>query len=136
MPTSPSDTGLHPTALELARGLNFAAVTTVPSGLPRTQMVWLGTDGEHLLVYTKVRRQKFLNLERDPRITVMIRDEENPYRYAEVRGEVVEKVRGQEARDNIDEVSRKYRDEDYPPDNIKTERVMLRIAARRQTIFE
>ena len=136
MPTSPSDTGLHPTALELARGLNFAAVTTVPSGLPRTQMVWLGTDSEHLLVYTKVRRQKVLNLERDPRITVMIRDEENPYRYPEVGGEVVEKVRGQEARDHIDELSQRYNDQPYPPENIKSERVLLRIAPRRRTIVE
>jgi len=99
-------------------------------------MVWLGTDGEHLLVYTKVRRQKFLNLERDPRITVMIRDEENPYRYPEVGGEVVEKVRGQEARDHIDELSQRYNDQPYPPENIKSERVLLRIAPRRRTIFE
>jgi PPOX class probable F420-dependent enzyme len=135
--TSTSSTEFHPSALELARGRNFAAVTTImPSGLPQTHMIWVHTDGEHLILNTEVHRQKFLNVERDPRITVMIRDEENPYRYAEVRGEVVEKVRGQEARDNIDELSRKYRDEDYPPDNIKTERVMLRIAARRQTIFE
>jgi hypothetical protein len=46
----------------------------------------------------------------------MIRHEQNPYRYAEVRGEVAEKVTGQEARDNIDELSRKYHGEDYPPD--------------------
>ena len=136
MPTSPSHAGLHPTALELARRLNFASVTTMPSGLSRTQMVWLGTDSEHLLVYTKVRRQKVLNLERDPRITVMIRDEENPYRYPEVRGEVVEKVRGQEARDHIDELSQRYTDQPYPPENIKSERVLLRIAPRRWTIFE
>ncbi len=137
MPTSTSDTELHPTALELARGQNFAAITTImPDGLPQTQMIWVGTDGEHLLINTEVHRQKFLNVDRDPRITVMIRDEENPYRYAEVRGEVVEKVRGQEARDNIDELSQKYNGEPYPPENIKTERVLLRIAPRRQTIFE
>ena len=137
MTTSTSSTELHPTALELARGRNFAAVTTImPSGRPQTQVVWVHTDGEHLIINTEVHRQKFLNLQRDPTITVMIRDEENPYRYAEVRGEVVEKVRGQEARDNIDELSQKYHDQDYPPDNIKTERVLLRIAARRQTIFE
>jgi len=58
-------------------------------------------------------------------VTLTIRNEENPYHYAEVRGEVVETVTGQEARDHIDELSRKYHDADYPPDNIVSERVML-----------
>ncbi len=58
-------------------------------------------------------------------MTLTTRNEENPYHYAEVRGEVVEKVTAQEARDHIDELSRKYHDEDYPSDNIVSERVML-----------
>jgi hypothetical protein len=73
------------------------------------------TDGEHLILNTEAHRQKYLNVEREPRITVIIRHEENPCRYAKLRGEFVEKVRGQEAHDNIDKLSRKYRDEDYPP---------------------
>jgi hypothetical protein len=78
-------------------------------------MIGVHTDGEHLVLTTEAHRQKYLNVERERRITVIMRDEENTYRYAEVRGEFVKKVRGQEARDNIDKLSRKYRDEDYPP---------------------
>jgi hypothetical protein len=38
----------------------------------------------------------------------MIGDENNPYRYVKVRGEVVEKVKGPEARVHIDKLSHKY----------------------------
>jgi PPOX class probable F420-dependent enzyme len=136
MATSTSSPELHPVTLQYAREPNYAAVTTMmPDGLPQTQLVWIGTDGECLLVNTEVHRQKYLNVERDPRVTVNIRKEEDPYAYAEVRGEVVETVWGQRARDHIDELCEKYHGKPYPPDDIKTERVILRITPRRQTIL-
>jgi len=86
---------LHPMVLKLARGQNFAALTTLlPGGHPQTQVMWIDADGEHLLVNTEVHRQKFRNVEGDPRVTLMIWDKEDPYRFVEVRGEVVEKVGG------------------------------------------
>lgn len=47
-------------------------------------------------------------MEHDPRVTVTILDRTNPYRFAEVRGQVVETVGGEEARRHIDELSHKY----------------------------
>ena len=127
---------LHPTTLELASGPHFGVITTVlPSGNLQTHYIWVGTDEERLVVNTEVHRQKFKNIERDPRVTLTIRDEQNPYRYAEVRGTVVETVGGQEARDHIDELSQKYNGEPYPPENIKSERVMLWIVPSRQTVM-
>lgn len=126
---------LHPTTEELANGPNYGVITTVlPSGKLQNHYIWVGTDGERLVVNTEVHRQKFKNVERDPNVTLTIRDEQDPYRYAEVRGEVVEAVRGQEARDHIDELSRKYNGQDYDPDDIKSERVMLWIVPSRQTV--
>lgn len=127
--------GLDPRVVELASGKNFATITTLlPDGHPQTQVMWVGTDGEHVLINTEVHRQKFRNVERDPRVTVTIWDREDPYRFVEVRGEVVEKVRGQEARDHIDELSQKYRGGPYNKSRIKSERVVLRIAPLRQVI--
>lgn len=135
MTTGTNDSELHPTVFELANEPNYAAFTTLlPSGHPQTQMMWIGTDGQHLLVNTEIHRQKFRNVERDPRVTVMIRDEDNPYRYVEVRGEVVEKVRGPEARAHIDQLSHKYMGGPYQ-NPIQTERVMLRISPVRQFVF-
>ncbi len=109
MAATQNGSGLHPTTVELAQGANYAAITAVlPSGNLQNHYIWVGTDGVRLFVNTGVHRQKYKNVERDPRVTLTIRDEENPYRYAEVRGEVVETVTGQEARDHIDRLSRKY----------------------------
>ena len=128
---------LHPSTVELARGANYGTIsTTMPDGNLQNHVIWVHTDGERLFVNTEVHRQKYKNVRRDPKVTLTIRDEENPYRYAEVRGEVVEKVTGQEARDHIDELSQKYHGEDYPPDNIISERVMLWIVPSRQTIVD
>src|SRR5918997_1956725 len=125
----------HPMVLELARGQNFAALTTLlPGGHPQTQVMWVDANEQHLLINTEVHRQKFRNVERDPRVTVTIWDKEDPYRFVEVRGEVVEKVRGQEALDHIDELSQKYRGGPYNKSRIKSERVVLRISPLRQII--
>ena len=134
MPDRTNGHELHPTVVELARGKNFAAITTLlPGGHPQTQVMWVDADEEHLLVNTEVPRQKFRNVERDPRVTLMIWDEDDPYRFVEVRGEVVEKVKGPEARNHIDELSQKYRGRPYQT-SIRSERVVLRIAPLRQVI--
>ena len=125
---------VQPMVLELARGPNFAALTTLlPGGHPQTQVMWVDANEQHLLINTEVHRQKFRNVERDPRVTVTIWDMEDPYRFVEVRGEVVEKVKGQEAREHIDELSHKYRGKPYQT-QIQSERVVLRIAPSRQVV--
>jgi PPOX class probable F420-dependent enzyme len=128
---------LHPVTEELAAGKNFASVTTMlPSGQFQTGVMWVGVRDGSVVLNTETHRKRFQNLQRDPRITVMIRDENDPYRYAEVRGEVTRTTTGPEARQNIDELSRKYTGQDYSPDAIKSERVMLTVTPRRQTIID
>ena len=135
--TSKDGHELHPATVELAQGTNYGMITTVlPSGKLQTHPVWVGTDGERLVVNTEIHRRKYKNVEHDPNVTLTIRDEENPYRYADVRGEVVEKVTGQEAREHIDKLSQKYHGEDYDTDAIQSERVMLWIVPSRQTIVD
>lgn len=114
----------------LVDGANFAAFTTLreKDGFPTTQVMWVGRDDEHLLINTEIHRRKYANVQADPRCVVTIWDAGNPYSYAEVRGEVVETIGGQRARDHIDELSRKYRNgRDYDPDAITSERVILKI---------
>jgi PPOX class probable F420-dependent enzyme len=122
---------LSPAVIDLATGTNFAALTTLfDDGQPQTQVMWVDADADHLLINTEVHRQKFKNVQRDPRVTVMIWDADSAYRYVEVRGRVVEEVRGQEARDHIDACSRRYVGKDYAPE-ITSERVILRVAPDR-----
>lgn len=128
---------LMPEAEELATGKNFAAVSTVlPSGRIQTQILWVHVEDGKLLLNTETHRAKYLNVERDPRITVLIRDESDPYRYAEVRGQVSDTTTGARARAQIDELARKYIGGDYPADNIKSERVILWVTPERQTFID
>ncbi len=120
---------VDPRILELAQKANFAAFTVLlRSGAPMTHVMWVDADDDHVLINTEVHRAKFKAVERDPRVTVMVWEKDDPYTFAEVRGRVVEKVRGPEARAHIDALSRKYRGRDYDPGRITSERVILRIA--------
>ena len=121
-------TKLDPAIHELASGPNFAVLATLmPDGWPQTSVVWVDSDGEHLLVNTEAHRQKFRNVSRDDRVSVVVWDHNNPYRAGEVRGRVVDVQSGPEARAHIDELSRKYTGEPYG-NPVESERVILRIA--------
>ena len=120
---------VDPDVRALAQGPNFAAFTVrLASGAAMTHMMWVDADDEHVLINTEVHRTKFRAVERDPRVTVMIWDREDPYSYIEVRGRVVRTTRGPEARSHIDALARKYLGRDYDAARIRSERVILRIA--------
>ncbi len=112
----------------MATGKNFAVLSTLmPDGQPQTQLMWVHADDDHVLINTEIGRQKFRNIERDPRVTVTVFDAANPYQYVEARGRVSETVGGDEARADIDDLSQKYTNGPYA-NPIHTERVILRIA--------
>lgn len=127
-----SDTPLDPAIRDLARGANFATMSMImPDGSIASHVMWVDADDDHVLINTEVHRAKYRAVTADPRVTVAIWDAANPYRYGEVRGRLVGEVRGQEARDHIDALSRKYMGRDYG-NLIESERVILRIAPERQ----
>ena len=112
--------------LALMRGKNFAAVATVgEDGTPQTSIVWVDTDGEHLVFNTKNGRAKGRNLRRDPRISVSVFDAESPYRYFEVEGTAELDTDG--ADENIEELSQKYDGGAYG----KGDRVIVRVKPTR-----
>jgi len=122
-------TALDPRVRELAQAQNFATLSVIlRSGRPMTHVMWVDADEDHVLINTEAHRAKFRAVERDPRVTVTVWQRDDPYTYAEVRGQVVATTRGQEARDHIDSLSRKYRGKDYDDSAITSERVILRIA--------
>jgi PPOX class probable F420-dependent enzyme len=122
-------TAVDPVVRELARAANFATLSVIlRSGQPMTHVMWVDADDDHVLLNTEVHRAKFEAIERDPRVTVTIWKRDDPYTYAEVRGRVIKKVRGAEARAHIDRLSQKYRGRHYDAERITSERVILRIA--------
>ena len=121
-------TALDPRVRGLAQAQNFATLSVIlRSGRPMTHVMWVDADEDHVLINTEAHRAKFRAVERDPRVTVTVWQRDDPYTYAEVRGQVVSTVRGPEARAHIDSLSRKYRGRDYDDAAITSERVILRI---------
>ncbi len=68
----------------------LAHVATIgPKGEPHNTPVWFDWDGQHIRFSQTKARQKFRNLERDPRLALSIVDPSNPYLSLEIRGKVV-----------------------------------------------
>ncbi|MFB9365795.1 PPOX class F420-dependent oxidoreductase [Kitasatospora sp. NPDC001664] len=64
-----------------------AVLATVnPDGAPQTSVVWVGRDGDDLLISSTAGLRKVRNLERDPRASVIVYDPADPLRYVELRG--------------------------------------------------
>lgn len=85
----------------------FATVATIdPDGQPQLSLVWVGRDGDDILFSTIEGRRKTLNLQRDPRATVLVFPKDDPYTYLEVRGTV--SITPDPEAAYIDEMSLKY----------------------------
>lgn len=68
----------------------FAHMATVrPDGEIQNNPMWFAWDGEYVRMTTSTARQKFRNVEADPRVTLSVNDPDRPYRYLELRGRVV-----------------------------------------------
>lgn len=72
----------------LERPLFAHLATTRPDGSPQSNVMWFVWDGERIRMTHTKTRQKFRNLQRDPRLALSIADPEDPYRFLEVRGVV------------------------------------------------
>ena len=84
-----STTTLPESHADLLESPNFAHLATVrPDGSPQSSVMWFAWDGSRLkLTHTKTR-QKFSNLEKEPRVALSIADPSDQYRFIEVRGRI------------------------------------------------
>lgn len=113
----------------LGEGKNLATVATImPDGSPQATVVWIDTDGEHVIFNTAEGRVKTNNLRRDPRVAVAVTNSDNPYEQVTIRGRVVEFAHeGADA--HIDALAKKYLDlDEYPHRNPNERRVIVKIA--------
>ena len=110
---------------------NHAVVTTLgEDGSPHSTVVWVDVQDGRLAINSAVGRAWPNNLERDPRITVLVYDEGNPYDYVEVRGTATSTLEGADA--HIDRLAKKYLDADsYPFRQEGEQRVTFLVDAQR-----
>ncbi|GAA1571711.1 PPOX class F420-dependent oxidoreductase [Actinomadura kijaniata] len=117
---------LNDKARELFDGTNFVTLSTIePDGHPQSSVVWARTDGDDVVFSTVKGRRKHGNLTRDPRVTLCVFDQENPYAYAEVRGTatIVDDPEGA----LIQELSHKYTGQPWK-EHGPAERVIVRVS--------
>lgn len=109
--------------------------TLMPDGRPQVTPVWVDFDGEHVLFNSAKGRQKDRNVRRDPRVALAIVDPDNPYRYMEIRGTVIE-ITEQGAAASIDKLAKKYMGLDkYPYSQPGEVRVLYKIRAEHTTVM-
>jgi PPOX class probable F420-dependent enzyme len=112
----------------------LADIATIgPNGEPQVNPVWFDWDGTHVRFSQTKTRQKYHNLQRDPRIALSIVDPANPYRYLEIRGKVVA-VEEDPNLDFINAMAKKYLGQDkYPWHRPGDERVVIIIEPEHTT---
>ena len=81
--------------------------TLMPDGSPQVTPVWCDFDGKHVLVNSAKGRVKDRNMRRDPRVSMALIDPDNPYRYLQLQGRVVE-ITENGADQHIDRLAKKY----------------------------
>jgi PPOX class probable F420-dependent enzyme len=93
---------------------NFAHLATLmPDGSPQSVPVWVGRDGDRVLVCTGENSLKAKNTRRDPRVSLSIIDFHDPYREAQLRGRVVERRPDSDLK-IMDPISHKYIGKPFP----------------------
>ncbi len=122
---------LSPEAKELIDRPNFAHLATLmPDGTPQSTPVWLGRQGEHLVICTSDASLKARNTRRDPRLALSIVDFDNPYEEVQIRGRVIEHRPDPELK-VMDPISHKYIGKAFPMRSYEG-RVALIIAVEKE----
>jgi PPOX class probable F420-dependent enzyme len=86
--------------------------TIMADGSPQVTQTWVDTDGEHVVINTVEGYLKLRNIARDPRVTVVVDDPEDRFRYKQIKGRVVATTTEGGA-EHIEMLSQKYTGQPY-----------------------
>lgn len=94
--------------LDFLREPNFMVLATIATdGRPQMTIVWFEYADGVFRVSTTTPRVKYKNVIRDPRVSFIIYDRGNPYRYLQAQG-TVSSITKEAAHDFIDRLSARY----------------------------
>ncbi len=121
---------------ELLEAKNFCHVSTLrEDGSVHAIPVWVDLrDGRPLLNSVQGRAWP-KNLERDPRVTLVVQNVENPYEYAEIRGREAERT-AEGADEHIDLLAKKYLGADsYPLRKEGEQRLIISVEPEHAKVY-
>jgi PPOX class probable F420-dependent enzyme len=103
-----------PGVRKLLEAPNFAVISTYdPDGSIRSTVVWIDLEDGTPAINSAVGRRWPRNLERDPRVTTVVYNSENPYEMVEIGGRATGTLDG--AEEQIDRLAKKYLGQDTYP---------------------
>jgi len=126
-----SDVELSAVEREFLQNPYVGIVTTLhPDGSPQSTVVWVDVDDEGPSINTAYGRVKPRNLEKDGRISLVVVDPSDAYRWVKINGNATLVAEGADAQ--IDRLSKKYTGIDvYGNRQPGEKRVTVRIAPTR-----
>lgn len=79
---------------QLLEAPNYVHLSTLRAdGSPRNWVVWVGLEGDHILICTSESVWKAKDMRRDPRVGLSVTYLANPYLMATIQGRVVGSAR-------------------------------------------
>jgi PPOX class probable F420-dependent enzyme len=114
------------------QGANFVAIATEDEkGEPRLAVIWADAEDGQIAVNSAEGRHWPANVRRQPEVSLVVVNRENPYEYAEIRGRVVVDTH-EGAEEHIDRLAKKYLGVDkYPGRREGEQRVKFLIEPER-----
>jgi PPOX class probable F420-dependent enzyme len=110
---------------------NYCVVAALrEDGSPHQTVVWVDWDGEHVLLNLNTWRAKLEYLRADPRVSLLVIDRADPYRWLGLDGTVVE-ITEEGAAEHIVKQAGVYRNRDSYDFKPGEQRILVRIALRR-----
>jgi PPOX class probable F420-dependent enzyme len=105
---------LPPEVKQLIDRPNFVHLATLmPDGSPHAAPVWMGREGERIVICTSEGSVKGKNTQRDPRVALSIVDFDNPYEEVQIRGRVIERRPDPDYK-TLDAISQRYLGRPFP----------------------
>lgn len=98
----------------LLDGANFGHLATLQAdGAPKVEPVWVGREGDTILVTTDANSLKAKNVSRDARVALSVTAFDDPYEQLLVRGRVSE-IRDDPELAHLDEFANRYLGSAFP----------------------
>jgi PPOX class probable F420-dependent enzyme len=112
---------------------NYVHLSTLRrDGTPRNWVVWVGLEGDRVIICSTDFSGKSKDMRRDPRVGLSVVDLANPYRMASFQGRIVE-IRRDEGCRYMDPISFKYTNKPFPSRGADRVCFVIAIAKARQT---
>ncbi|QBD76659.1 PPOX class F420-dependent oxidoreductase [Ktedonosporobacter rubrisoli] len=109
----------------------LASMATLgPQGEPHNSPLWFEWDGTYIKFSLTSTRQKFRNVQRDPRVALSIIDPNDSYHYLEIRGKVA-RIEDDTDTTFVNTLARKYLGTDAPENVLKEQRITVYVLPQR-----